>query len=250
VISESTPACRLPRIMTGPNAGLVPDFIINPHSIPSRMTMGKIKEILTTKAALYTGERVDGTTFSNLEQKIDKYIETLIKFGLNPDGNEIMMHPDGKKIEAPIFCGPCSYQGLRHHVADKIQVRGVRGLIKMDSHQPIRGRSNAGGLRFGEMERDALISHGAAMTLVERLFYVSDPYDTPFCMSCGTMAISKANAEPYCPFKCSGQNNFSIVYFPYILKYIIHLGMGMGINTYLGSTQNSMLPNNPNRLCM
>ena len=248
VMAESVPACRLPRIMSGPNAGLVPDMIINPHSIPSRMTMGKIKEILTTKAALYTGERVNGTSFVDLV--LEPYINTLIEAGLQDNGNEVMMHPDGKRIEAPIFTGPCFYQALRHHVLDKSQVRGVRGLIKMDSHQPIRGRSNEGGLRFGEMERDALISHGAAKTLVERLFYVSDPYDTPFCMNCGTMAISKVDAKPTCPLGCTGENNFSIVYFPYILKYIIHLAMGMGIGTYLGSTQDSMGAEDSRRLCL
>ena len=136
------PAAELPRIVGGPNDGVVPDFFINPHSIPSRMTMGMIVEMLVSKAALYSGERVDGTTFHNLD--VGHYQDILEREGMNRDGYETMIHPNGKPVQVPIFVGPCFYQCLRHHVLDKIQMR-QRGAIKPLTHQPVSGRSNEGG---------------------------------------------------------------------------------------------------------
>ena len=190
VIAVVIPAHQLPRISGGPNDGVVPDFFVNPHSIPSRMTMGKMIEMLACKAALYTGERVNATSFRAFD--IQRYRQILTNRGMDPDGYEKMVHPDGTPLQTPVFVGPCYYQALRHHVLDKFQMRS-RGAIDPLSHQPVSGRANEGGLRFGEMERDGLISHAASSILLERLCTVSDAYKTIICSNCGSICI----AGPY-----------------------------------------------------
>jgi DNA-directed RNA polymerase II subunit RPB2 len=132
----------LPRIVGGPNDGVVPDFFINPHAVPSRMIMAMMKEMLSSKAALYTGERIDATTHHEFD--IEHYRRILAENGADPDGMETMVRPNGKKIHNKIFVAPCWYQLLRHHVKDKFQAR-ARGSILPISHQPIGGRANEGG---------------------------------------------------------------------------------------------------------
>ncbi|CAH6418972.1 DNA-directed RNA polymerase subunit RPB2 [uncultured virus] len=225
-IGRVVPASELPRIVGGPNDGLVPDFFINPHSIPSRMTMGMIKEMLSSKAALYTGERVDATTFHKFD--IDHYRRQLQELGMDPDGRETMCRPNGKLIHNKIFVTPCYYQSLRHHVLDKIQMRAT-GSIKPMSHQPVGGRANEGGLRVGEMERDAIISHGATGILLERLMLVSDKYRAPICRTCGNFAIPNHSKRTTQCRVCGIRGVFGTLVFPYVFKLIIHMLLAMGI---------------------
>ena len=226
--AQFIPAAQLPRVVGGPNDGLVPDIIINPHSIPSRMTMGKILEMLACKAALYTGERVNATSFRDFD--IQKYRQILQLQGLDPDGQERMIHPDGTPLETSVFIGPCYYQALRHHVLDKIQMRG-RGAIDPLSHQPVRGRAHEGGLRFGEMERDSVISHAASAILVERLCGVSDAYKTVLCENCGSICIANhVNARKYTCHQCSTDARFGSIEIPYVLKVLSHLLTGAGMD--------------------
>ena len=212
------PEESMPFVAYGPNEGMVPDIIINPHSIPSRMTIGKLFEILSSKVATMRGERIDATAFRNFD--IEKYQDDLQRMGFNRDGYEIMINGMvGNQIQTPIFMGPCYYQALRHHVQDKEQKRG-KGPVKMTTRQPTAGRANNGGIRFGEMERDAMVSHGAAYCLKEKTFDHSDAYKAVFCRKCGTIAnVKKVNFDQECP-SC-GKKEYGTVPMPYSYKVLV-----------------------------
>lgn len=137
------PSESMPVVMSGPNAGMIPDLIINPHSIPSRMTVGKMVEIMTSKAAAMTGKKVNATAFRKFD--LDAYGDELAKLGFDRYGSETMMNGmTGEMFENSIFMGPCYYQALKHHVQDKIQQRG-RGPVKITTRQPTAGRTKGGG---------------------------------------------------------------------------------------------------------
>lgn len=167
--------------------GIVPDLIINPHAIPSRMTIGHLVECLSSKVAALSGREGDATPFQNAETKntVESISTQLHSLGYQLRGNEVMYNGfTGKKMEVMIFLGPTFYQRLKHMVDDKMHSRG-RGPTQILTRQPTEGRSRDGGLRFGEMERDCMISHGAARFLKERLFEVSDKYTMHICETCG-----------------------------------------------------------------
>lgn len=165
--------------------GVVPDIIFNPHGIPSRMTMGKLLEIIAAKASALSGNYIYSPAFSpTSESKIRKMIENC---GFRNDGKETMYDgKSGKKFEAQIFIGNCFYQRLDHLVSNKIHARS-RGPVTLLTKQPTEGRSKEGGLRLGEMEKDCLIAHGAVLALKER--FDSDKTLIPICNECGLVAI-------------------------------------------------------------
>ena len=135
----------------------------------------------------------------------------------------------GRPFDAEIFIGPCYYQALRHHVLDKIQMRS-RGAIKQQSHQPTGGRARKGGQRVGEMERDAIISHGAAEFLRERLCTVSDAYQAVFCSTCGTIAIANHADDKFICRSCGENAQFGTCTIPYAYKLLTHMLAGAGFN--------------------
>jgi DNA-directed RNA polymerase II subunit RPB2 len=166
--------------------GLRPDIIINPHAIPSRMTIGQLKETLLGKVLLELGMFGDGTSFENVDVKT--ITEELQKLNYESYGNEIMYNGlTGEQLETSIFIGPVFYQRLKHMVNDKAHSRSIGPMVNL-TRQPAEGRSRAGGLRIGEMERDVLISHGATRFAKERLFDVSDKYTVYVCKCCGMIA--------------------------------------------------------------
>ena len=166
--------------------GIVPDIIVNPHAIPSRMTIGQLGECLLAILCTLTGERGDGTMFR--DTSLEYLCEQLQKHGYDKYGRRKLHNGfTGESFESEIFMGPTYYQRLRHMAADKDHARG-RGPIHMLSRQPTEGRARDGGLRFGEMERDTLISHGSAEFLKDRLLDNSDPSILTVCGECGLPA--------------------------------------------------------------
>ena len=180
--------------------GLTPDIIVNPHAIPSRMTIGHLIETLLGMEAGQAGRFGDGTPFRDLsvqeigrrleERGIARYCDTELHCGLT-----------GKKLEARVFFGPTYYQRLKHMVHDKMHARG-RGPVTPLTRQPVEGRSREGGLRIGEMERDAFVSHGASANVRESLFERSDPYMAWICRKCGLLCDHPGEFAP------SGENGW------------------------------------------
>jgi len=196
--------------------GLRPDLIMNPHAIPSRMTIAQLMETMFGKVCAMKGTIGDGTPYSHLSQ--NDLREHMIGLGMHPYGNEILYNGQtGEMMEAEIFMGPTFYQRLKHMVADKKHSR-ARGPIVSLTRQPCEGRSRDGGLRVGEMERDCMLSHGAAMFTKERLMDVSDPFSTGFCKSCGTLAVMNEKENIYHCGSCGVQTQFEMKTIPYAVK--------------------------------
>jgi DNA-directed RNA polymerase II subunit RPB2 len=148
--------------------GITPDIIINPHAIPSRMTIGHLVECLLSKLSTLTGSEGDATPFTELT--VETVSRILREKGYQSRGLEVMYHGHtGRKLQAQVYFGPTYYQRLKHMVDDKIHAR-ARGPLQILTRQPVEGRSRDGGLRFGEMERDCMISHGIAGFLKERMY--------------------------------------------------------------------------------
>ncbi len=183
--------------------GIVPDLLLNPHSIPTRLTFGHLMEMLAGKASAITGEPVDGTAFvKDGKKRIGEYSKTLSDNGFNEHGEENLYDGiTGARFKAKIFTGVVYYNRLYHMVSNKIQVRS-RGKVQILTHQPTEGKARQGALRFGEMERDALIGHGASLLLKERMLDQSDKTTVLICKRCGSMGyfdhIRKIAVCPMC----------------------------------------------------
>jgi DNA-directed RNA polymerase beta subunit len=177
--------------------GLRPDLIFNPHGIPTRMTIGQFLEAGTNKLGIELGAFADATPFS-VDNRIPDLKETLLKMGFEPHGHEVLYNGmTGEQMDADIFMGPIYYQRLKQMVEDKINYRDT-GPKTMLTHQPTQGRSNEGGMRIGEMERDSLIAHGVSKFIRESFMERSDGTTMSFDRESGRMDTSRDTIEmPY-----------------------------------------------------
>ncbi|QLG71314.1 hypothetical protein HG535_0B03530 [Zygotorulaspora mrakii] len=189
VCSRKWPTIDMPFSETG----IQPDIIINPHAFPSRMTIGMFVESLAGKAGALHGIAQDATPwmFNENDTPADYFGEQLLKSGYNYHGNEPMYSgATGEELRADIYVGVVYYQRLRHMVNDKFQVRST-GPVNSLTMQPVKGRKRHGGIRVGEMERDALIGHGTAFLLQDRLLNCSDYTQTSVCRECGAILTTQ-----------------------------------------------------------
>lgn len=207
--------------------GAPPDIIINPHAIPSRMTVAQLIESLLGKVCCLEGQDGDGTPFSGT--KIEDISCHLAQHGFESRGNETLYNGiTGEAFETTVFVGPTSYQKLKHCVVDKVHARS-RGPRQLITRQPVEGRSRGGGLKLGEMERDCMLAHGASSVLLERMFYQSDVFDMYVCRHCGLIAESLSPDAPitvgthreYCRnCRLGGPENIAFVSIPYSAKLL------------------------------
>ena len=223
--------------------GIRPDMIINPHALPSRMTIGQMIECIVGKGCAFKGTFGDCTAFYNRENKLGVFGDVLMRHKFHSTGDEILYNGmNGKQLEASVFIGPTYYMRLKHMVKDKINHR-ARGPRTNLTRQPVSGRANDGGLRIGEMERDAVISHGMSYFLRESMMERADAYQMAVCNHTGLMAIYNSARDILLspgadgPIRYTGSlfnegqqevqqiskfgKSFSLVQLPYSMKLLI-----------------------------
>jgi len=201
--------------------GIVPDIIMNPHGFPSRMTVGKMLELVSGKAGVMSGDLQYGTAFGG--SKVEDMGNILIRNGFSYSGKDFLTSGiTGEGLPAYVFFGPIYYQKLKHMVQDKMHSR-ARGPRATLTRQPTEGRSRDGGLRLGEMERDCLIAYGASQLLLERLMISSDAHQVDICGTCGLMGY-----QGYCQ-TCKKSEGMAKMIIPYAAKLLIQELLSMNV---------------------
>jgi len=213
-IGNIIPECDMPFTADG----LKPDIIINPHAIPSRMTIGQLKETLLGMVLLQLGLFGDGTSFGDFH--ISEIRSILQENGYESNGNQLMQNGlTGEQLDCSVFIGPVFYQRLKHMVNDKAHSRSNGPMVNL-TRQPAEGRSKDGGLRFGEMERDCIASHGATRFMKERMYDVSDKYSVFVCKKCGLIAAYNDKFHIHHCRTCDNRTDFAYVKIPYACKLL------------------------------
>ena len=203
------------------DSGISPDIIMNPHGFPSRMTVGKMIELISGKAGVLNGSLEYGTCFGG--SKLEDMSKILIEKGFSYSGKDMLYSGiTGECLQAYIFFGPIYYQKLKHMVLDKMHAR-ARGPRAVLTRQPTEGRSRDGGLRLGEMERDCVIAYGASQLLLERLMISSDAFEVDVCNKCGLMGYNS-----WCT-TCKSSENVIKMTIPYAAKLLFQELLSMNI---------------------
>eukprot|EP00735_Rhodelphis_limneticus_P006952 TRINITY_DN19427_c0_g1::TRINITY_DN19427_c0_g1_i1::g.7866::m.7866 TRINITY_DN19427_c0_g1::TRINITY_DN19427_c0_g1_i1::g.7866 ORF type:complete len:1164 (-),score=318.42,sp/Q9NW08/RPC2_HUMAN/63.38/0.0,RNA_pol_Rpb2_6/PF00562.23/3.8e-120,RNA_pol_Rpb2_1/PF04563.10/8.2e-49,RNA_pol_Rpb2_1/PF04563.10/1.3e+03,RNA_pol_Rpb2_7/PF04560.15/3.9e-28,RNA_pol_Rpb2_2/PF04561.9/1.3e-24,RNA_pol_Rpb2_4/PF04566.8/2.6e+03,RNA_pol_Rpb2_4/PF04566.8/3.2e-22,RNA_pol_Rpb2_3/PF04565.11/1.2e+02,RNA_pol_Rpb2_3/PF04565.11/7.6e-21, len=201
--------------------GVVPDLIMNPHGYPSRMTVGKLIELVGGKAGVVNGRFGDATIFNG--DKVDFLAQLLVQRGFNYAAKDYLTSGiTGEALQAYIFMGPIFYQKLKHMVMDKMHAR-ARGPRAVLTRQPTEGRSRDGGLRLGEMERDCLIGYGTSALLMERLMHSSDAFTVHVCQTCGLLGWKN-----WCQH-CRSSQDVSLLRIPYACKLLFQELQSMNV---------------------
>ena len=210
-------------------SGIVPDLIFSPHSIPSRMTISHLIEMLGGKVGSLSGRYIDGTTFDSEPE--EKLRSELLGLGFKENGNEKMYNGiTGEEFEVTIFIGNMYYQKLKHMVANKLHSR-ASGRIQLLTRQPIEGRSKGGGLRLGEMEKDCLVAHGASLLLKER--FDSDKTKIQICENCGMLAVyDEFKGRKFC-LRCGTNVDINAIEISYAFKLLLDELKSLGISPRL-----------------
>jgi hypothetical protein len=229
--------------------GIRPDLIINPHALPSRMTIGQLIESLFGKACTVYGGFGDCTAFETKGHNIDVYGSILVNAGFHSSGNQVLYNGmSGEQIYSDIYIGPTYYMRLKHMVKDKINYRAL-GPRTMLTRQTVQGRANDGGLRIGEMERDGILAHGASAFLNESFMVRGDEYYMAVCNKTGGIAIYNSSLNLFLSTFADGPvkfnttldgkmnvenisrfgRSFSIVRVPYALKLLMQELQAMNI---------------------
>ena len=206
-------------------SGIIPDLIFSPHSIPSRMTISHLIDMLGGKVGSLAGRYVDGTTFD--AEKEENLRKELLSLGFREDGTETFYNGiTGEQFEAKIYVGTMYYMKLRHMVANKMHSR-ARGPIQLLTRQPTEGRALEGGLRLGEMEKDTFVAHGTSLLLKER--FDSDKTTIPVCENCGMIAVyDNYRKRSYCPV-CGDNVEISNIEIAYAFKLFLDEMKSLGI---------------------
>ena len=213
-VGNIIPECDMPFT----SDGVKPDIIINPHAIPSRMTIGQLKETVLGKVLVQLGLFGDGTAFGEFDVK--DICDELIKIGYEAHGNELLYNGlTGEQHECSVFMGPVFYQRLKHMVNDKAHSRSIGPMVNL-TRQPAEGRSRDGGLRFGEMERDCMVSHGASRFTRGRMYDASDKYSVYVCKKCGLIASYNDKMHIHHCRTCDNRTDFAYVEIPYACKLL------------------------------
>jgi DNA-directed RNA polymerase II subunit RPB2 len=247
--------------------GLKPDLIVNPHAMPSRMTIGHLVETLTSKVASLYGGYGDCTAFINKGSKHKMYGEHLMKFGFERNGHDILYNGmSGEQLEADIYIGPTYYLRLKHMPKDKINYR-ARGPRTVLTRQTVGGRANDGGLRIGEMDRDCVLAYGMSGFMKQSMMVRGDEFKVAICNQSGCISAYNENkniflspfADGPIKFKKNVNNDlniininkhgrsFSIVNVPYAFKLLTQELQGLNIQTRIITDDNiDQLFNSPN----